>query len=70
MDDKAAQLLGNQCNIDRHQNLLNSNLRATELRFVERRLSEGRFTLAMLQFTGIRSSATDIGLPSSPEAKL
>lgn len=65
MSEKAARLLAHQRNIDRYQKLLRSNLSATELRFVEQRLSEERFTLAMLQFMSERSSASDIVLPDA-----
>lgn len=65
MNEKAARLRAHQRNIDRYQRLLKSNLSATELRFVEQRLSEERFTLAMLQFAGERNSTSDIGLPDA-----
>ena len=65
MDEKAARLHAHQCNIDRYQKLLKSDLSPTELRFVEQRLSEERFTLAMLQFMNGPKSATDIALPDA-----
>lgn len=65
MNEKAARLRAHLRNIDRYQKLLRSNLSATELRFVEQRLSEERFALAMLQFMGERNSASDIGLPDA-----
>ena len=65
MDEKAARLRAHQANIDRYQRLLKSNLNATELRFVERRLSEEQSKLAMLQFMGGGQSPSDIGLPDA-----
>ena len=62
MDEKAACLRAHQANIDRYQRLLKSNLNATELRFVERRLSEEQSKLAMLQFMGRGQSPSDISL--------
>jgi hypothetical protein len=69
MDDNATRLRGIQRNIDRYQNLLKSNLSTTELRFVERRLSEERFTMAMLEFINGSSSARDVVLPGRPRAE-
>jgi hypothetical protein len=50
MDERIARLRSHQRNINRHQNLLKTQLNETELRFVEKRLSEERFWMAMLQF--------------------
>jgi hypothetical protein len=44
------RLRTHQRNIDRYQNMLKTRLTATERRFVEKRLSEERFAIAMLQF--------------------
>jgi hypothetical protein len=60
MDERAARLHAHQRNIDRYQSLLKTNLSAIELRFVEQRLSEERFTLAMLRFMDGRKLASDI----------
>jgi len=49
MDERIARLRNHQRKIDRYQNLLKTSLSPTELRFVERRLSEERFTMAILQ---------------------
>lgn len=65
MDEKAAQLCAHRANIDRYERLLKSKLNATELRFVERRLSEERFTLAMLQLMDQRNSVSDITIPDA-----
>jgi hypothetical protein len=51
MDDRSiARLRAHQRNIDRYNNMLKTRLTATERQFVERRLSEERFSIAMLQF--------------------
>jgi hypothetical protein len=50
MDERVARLRTHQRNIDRYQNLLKTQLTATELQFVEKRLSEERFRIALLQF--------------------
>jgi hypothetical protein len=50
MNEKASRLQAHQRNIERFEKLLKSKLNATEVRFVEQRLSEERFALAMLQF--------------------
>jgi hypothetical protein len=65
MDEKAARLRAHLANIDRYERLLQSKLNATELRFVERRLSEERFTLAMLQFMSQRNSESNITIPDA-----
>jgi hypothetical protein len=50
MSERANRLRSHQRNIDRYQGLLKSSLSDIELRFVEQRLSEERFALAMVQF--------------------
>jgi hypothetical protein len=50
VNENASRLQEHQRNIERYEKLLKSQLCATELRFVERRLSEERFALTMLQF--------------------
>jgi hypothetical protein len=65
MDEKSARLQASQRNIDRYQNLLKTKLNATEVRFIEQRLSEERFTLAMLRFMSGPKSTSDIGLPDA-----
>jgi hypothetical protein len=59
MKDKTTRLLAHERNIDRYQVLLKSSLSEIELRFVERRLSEERFALAMLQFMSPSNSMGD-----------
>ena len=62
--DKAARFRAHRNNIDRYQTLLKTRLSETEVRFLERRLSEERFSLALLQFMG-RPDSTHIGLPDA-----
>lgn len=65
MDERSARLQASQRNIDRYQKLLQTKLSAIELRFVEQRLSEERFTLAVLQFMGGPNSIAEIRLPDA-----
>lgn len=65
MEEKIARLRAHQCNIDRYEGLLKSKLSAVELRFVERRLSEERFALALLQFMSPSTSSTEIEIPDA-----
>ena len=48
MDDRS--LRTHERNISRYQNMLKTRLSEVELRFVERRLAEERFKIAMLEF--------------------
>jgi hypothetical protein len=51
MDEKRAALLrSHQMNIERYQNLLKTKLSEAEVNFLERRLAEERFAVAMLGF--------------------
>jgi hypothetical protein len=50
MDDRIARLRAHQRNISRYQNMLKTRLSEVELHFVEKRLSEERFKIAMLEF--------------------
>ena len=63
MNEKASRLQAHQRNIQRYEKLLKSKLNATELRFVEQRLSEERFALAMLQFMSPGNLSGMIELP-------
>ena len=56
MNEKIARLEVIQNNIARYEGLLKSKLNSTEVRLVERRLSEERFALAMAQFMGPSNS--------------
>jgi hypothetical protein len=50
MDDRDARLRGHEQNISHYQNILKTRLSEVELHFVEKRLSEERFKIAMLEF--------------------
>ena len=65
MNDRIARLQSLQTNIARYEGLLKSKLNAVELRFVERRLSEERFALAMTQFMSPTSSPEMIKFPDA-----
>ena len=64
MNEKIARLEAIQNNIARYEGLLKSKLSSTEVRFVEKRLSEERFALAMAQFMGPSNSPEMIKFPS------
>ena len=61
MSERIARLHAHQQNIDRYENLLKTNLTELELKFLEKRLSEERFAVAMLQFIGPSSAAHHLG---------
>ena len=50
METRTVQLRTHQKNIDRYENMLKTELSDDERQFVQRRLSEERFTTALLQF--------------------
>ncbi|WP_284274460.1 hypothetical protein [Bradyrhizobium iriomotense] len=52
MDTKNLRLRAHQRNIDRYEGLLKTQLTDAERKFVERRLSEERFSIATLEHTG------------------
>jgi hypothetical protein len=52
MSERAARLRAHQSNIERYEKLLKTSLSEIELRFLEKCLSEERFSLAMLEFVG------------------
>jgi len=58
MDEKIVRLRAHQRNIDRYQRLLKTKLSELESEYLERRLSEERFWIAML---GGSSSAPSNG---------
>jgi len=63
MDERIDRLRTHQRNIDRYHNLLRTPLTAAELQFVEKRLSEERFAIAMLQFMSPPRHQRGIDLP-------
>jgi hypothetical protein len=50
MDERVSRLRNYERNISRYQNMLKTRLSEAELRFVEKRLAEERFKIAMLEF--------------------
>jgi hypothetical protein len=50
MSARIARLRTHQKNIERYQELLNTKLNEVELQYLEKRLSEERFAVAMLEF--------------------
>jgi hypothetical protein len=50
MNDRDARLRSHAQNISHYQNILKTRLSEVELHFVEKRLSEERFKMAMLEF--------------------
>jgi len=50
MATRIVQLRTHQTNIDRYENLLKTELSDVERQFVQKRLSEERFTIALLQY--------------------
>jgi len=65
MNERLARLQALQNNIARYEGLLKSKLSPVELRFVEKRLSEERFALAMAQFMGPSNSPETIKFPDA-----
>ena len=52
MNERIARLHTHQTNIERYQSLLKTKLTDVEVQFLEKRLSEERLAIAMLQFMG------------------
>ena len=50
MDKRDARLRSHEQNISHYQNMLKTRLSEVELDFVEKRLAEERFKIAMLEF--------------------
>jgi hypothetical protein len=50
MTDRIARLRNHELNIARYQGLLKTRLSDIEQHYIEKRLSEERFSVAMLQF--------------------
>lgn len=65
MNEKLTRLEAIQSNIARYEGMLKSRLNSTEFQFVEKRLSEERFALAMAQFMGPSDSPKVINLPDA-----
>jgi hypothetical protein len=54
LDENVARLRAHQQNIERYQRLLKTKLTDLESKFLEKRLSEERFLMAMLTSQGLR----------------
>ena len=68
MNITVVRLRTHQRNIDRYEGMLNTKLTDAEKRFVEKRLSEERLAIAMLQFMEPSPNApTDRNLSEMPE---
>jgi len=50
MDEKEARLRGHEQNISHYKSILKTRLTEVEMHFVEKRLAEERFKIAMLEF--------------------
>ena len=50
MDERIARLRAHQSNVERYQRQLKTNLSDLESQYLEKRLSEERFAIAMLDF--------------------
>jgi hypothetical protein len=57
MSETIARLRTHQRNIERYLSLLKTELNDVEVQFLEKRLSEERIALAMLQFVGPSGAA-------------
>jgi hypothetical protein len=57
MDERDARLRSHEQNISHYQNMLKTRLSEVELHFVEKRLSEERFKIAMLEFFRCETAA-------------
>jgi hypothetical protein len=66
MDERIARLNAHKQNISRYQSLLTTNLSKLELQFLQKRLSEERMALAMLEFMSPSCSSIS---PAFPDAQ-
>jgi len=63
MDERIARLRTHHKNIERYQGLLKTKLNEVELQYLERRLSEERFAIAILEFMSPPAASNgEIGL--------
>jgi len=63
MDERIARLRTHQKNIDRYQGLLKTKLSEAEQKYLEKRVSEERFAIAMLEFMSPSAPPRDMTLP-------
>jgi hypothetical protein len=68
METRIVRLRTHQKNIDRYEGLLQTNLSEAERQYIEKRLSEERLAMAMLQFMSpsVSAKAKD---PLRPQTK-
>jgi hypothetical protein len=59
MDRRVARLRAHQKNIERYESLLKTKLSEVEMHYLEKRLSEERFAIRMLDFMDARSKGHD-----------
>ena len=67
MDERIARLRTHQKNIDRYQGLLKTKLSEAEQKYLEKRVSEERFAIAMLEFMSPSPPPRDMTFPGTPE---
>ena len=65
MDVRIARLRTHQRNIERYQNLLKTELTEVEMHYLEKRLSEERLAVAMLDFMSQGDPAGGYDLPEA-----
>jgi len=65
MRTSTMQLYTHRQNVDRYENMLKTELTDLERRFVQRRLSEERFSIAILQFISPSPRQRGIHLPDA-----
>jgi len=66
MNDRIASLRAHKQNIERYQSLLATDLSELEMQFLQKRLSEERMALAMLEFMSPSGSSSG---PDFPDAQ-
>jgi hypothetical protein len=68
MDEKRTVLLGtHQKNIERYQSLLKTKLSEVETHYIEKRLSEERFAIRILDFMSPRAPSNVYDFPEALE---
>jgi hypothetical protein len=65
MDERSARLRTHQNNIDRYQSLLKAQLSEFEMHYLEKRLAEERFAVAMLHFMMPSDPSREHDLPGA-----
>ena len=65
MSERTARLRAHHQNIERYQSLLKTELAGAELQYLERRLAEERFAIAMLQFMEPSTSLKGHNVPDA-----